>query len=118
MENKSELVLVLPGTETDRIPLAMTKVEIEFSKEDDVQKCVQALKESDEQLKMGPRPYDWQFTLRRGLKIYFGVNWYDLDFFKEKRNIFQNQQHGNIFASFNISAESFVVRHYVEYQND
>ncbi|CAI6301640.1 hypothetical protein NRS6120_16320 [Bacillus subtilis] len=118
MESNEELILVLPGTETDRIPLAMTKVEIVFSNEDDVQKCIQALKDSDDQLKKDPRPYDWQFTLRKGLKIYFGVNWYDLEFFKEKRNIFQNQQHGNIFASFNTSAESFVVRHYIEYHGD
>ncbi|MFW5429972.1 hypothetical protein ACKC0K_12430 [Bacillus pumilus] len=97
MENKSELVLVLPGTETDRIPLAMTKVEIEFSKEDDVQKCVQALKESDEQLKMDPKPYDWQFTLRRGLKIYQLVR---SRFFQRKKKYFSKSTTWKYFREF------------------
>ncbi len=109
------MILVLPGTESDRIPLAITKVEIVFKSEEDVQKCIAVLKESDENLKAGPRPYDWQFTVRKGLKIYFGVNWFDLDFFKEKKDVFANSQHGSIFNSFNTDLDDFQVKHYIEY---
>lgn len=116
--NTDEMILVLPGTESDRIPLAITKVEITFSNEADLQKCVTLLKESDVALKTAPKPYDWQFAVRKGLKIYFGVNWFELDFFKEKKDVFQNNQHGSIFKSFNSSIENFVVKHYIEFQGN
>ncbi|WP_439412676.1 hypothetical protein [Enterobacter ludwigii] len=115
MTHSDELVLVLPGTESNRVPLAITKVEIDFTNETDLQKCITKLKESDDQLREGPRPYDWQFTLRKGLKIYFGVNWYDLEFFKEKMNVFLNNQHGGIFKEFNTTPDNFTVKHYIEY---
>ncbi|QNK89455.1 hypothetical protein H7992_07255 [Sporosarcina sp. resist] len=112
---EEEMILVLPGTESERIPIAITKVEIVFTNEDDLKKCIAVLRDSDAQLKTDPKPYDWQFTVRKGLKIYFGVNWFDLNFFKEKKDVFENKQHGSIFQSFNSSIENFVVRHYIEY---
>lgn len=67
--------------------VAVTFCEITFDNEKDLQKCVEALRESDERLKQRPDEWllwDWTRTYREGMKILFGVNWYDLDFFNAR----------------------------------
>jgi len=45
--------------------------------------------------------------------MFFGVRWYDREYFDKNRDIYKNQMHGHLFSKFGVSAESFNVKHFV-----
>lgn len=119
---KTERILLLDPKEDrwKRDPshklIARTYCEVVFDNEDDLQKCVAALRESDERLKQRPDEWllwDWQATYREGMKIILGVNWYDLDFFRARKDAYKNPAHIQYLSRFGATPERLQIRHEV-----
>ena len=114
----SNRVQLLAGTErasdTPRTPYARTEVKITFNNERDLRQCVRLLHWSDVRLRMREDQrllWDWQPTFRQGMTIYFGVNWYNRDFFENRKDAFRNPEHESYYAMFGVSASDFQMQH-------
>ena len=113
---RPERVLVLdPGEEKHDTPLvARTTCEIEFEDESDLLACIEALRESDAALKARPdslKFWEWERSYREGMKIVFGVRWYDRAFFEARKNAFKNDSHRSYYKRFHASPDQFKVTH-------
>jgi hypothetical protein len=118
---KTARVRILIGTENPNrlgeIPEAHTRVSITFSNEKDLRQCAKMLQWSDERLRALPEQllrWSWDRTFREGMTISFGVNWYDLEFFKQRRDAFLEPEHAAFYKSFNASPRDFKVEHFVK----
>lgn len=114
---RPERVLLLEPKEMDRggrKPIARTTCEITFSSEENLLRCVRALKESDEVLQKRPdemKLWEWNKTYREGMKIVFGVAWYDKAFFESRKDAFKDSTHIERYREFGATVNDFVVEH-------
>jgi hypothetical protein len=117
--DKPQRILLLQpenGPRRDDELVARTRCEITFDNEEDLQKCADALRASDEELKKRPESlklWEWDATYREGMTIYFGVNWYDQAFFQQRKEAFRTPRHAEIYKSFNATPDRFKVVHEV-----
>ncbi len=97
---------ILPGASDqiygDKKPYARTSVKIDFENEDDLRRCVRLLRWSDERLAtIGPGiAWTWDLTTREGMTIKFAVNWYEKDFFEQRKDSFKDDNHISYFKMF------------------
>jgi hypothetical protein len=113
---KRERVMILAGTEggRHRRPYAVTRVEIAFDNERDLRSCVRMLRWSDDRLRARPDQmilWDWQRTFREGMKIHFGVAWYDQAFFERRKDAFKEPAHVGYYSLFGATADRFSMEH-------
>ncbi|WP_073907746.1 hypothetical protein [Streptomyces sp. CB00455] len=111
-----ELVLLgdsTPGRRGDRVVIAESHCEIKLSSDEALERCVAALRASDERLAAETSgPYDWQRTWverssQGGGSVLFNVSWYDETFFEEKKDVFLSPEHLAMYA--HIGAEDGAV---------
>lgn len=106
---------ILPGASDqmfgDRKPHARTSVSIEFDNEEDLRRCVRLLRWSDERLlAIGSTvAWSWDLTERDGMVIRFAVNWYDKDFFEERKDAFRDRNHLSYFRMFGKSTSDMQI---------
>ncbi|HEX7859112.1 MAG TPA: hypothetical protein VF773_02165 [Verrucomicrobiae bacterium] len=103
-----------------RKPYAVTKVSIKFDDERSLRKCVRLLRWSDERLRARPDQlvmWEWNITHREGMSIYFGVAWYDREFFEKRKNAFMEPSHTGYFSMFGAKAEDFKMEHVIKGKN-
>ncbi|WP_155253307.1 hypothetical protein [Bradyrhizobium japonicum] len=119
-KGRSERVQILEGSEDPsappRKPYARSEVQITFNNERDLRQCVRLLRWSDERLRARPDQrilWDWQMTWREGMTIYFGVNWYNREFFEARKDAFLNPEHQSYYAMFGATADQFKIRHVI-----
>ncbi|MFF2267386.1 hypothetical protein ACFVTZ_03920 [Cellulosimicrobium cellulans] len=116
---KTERVQLLDGTESPgqkRQPYARTYVDIDFDDENDLRECVKLLRWSDERLRARPEQmlaWEWTVTYRDGMRISFGVNWYDRAFYEERKDAFREPGHTRFYKMFGASVDSLKMRHEV-----
>lgn len=115
---KTKRVMILAGTESPdnrtRKPYAVTKVEIKFDNEHDLRTCVRLLRWSDDRLRARPEQllrWEWERSFREDMSIYFGVSWYDKEFFELRKDAFTEPQHANYYAYFGAKPKDFKIRH-------
>lgn len=118
LKGRDQRVQILEGSESpDRAhstPYARTSVKITFSNERDLRQCVRLLRWSDDRLRARVEQmilWDWSVSFREGMTIYFGVNWYDKEFFDARRNAFNDPAHRSYYAMFGASSDDFVMEH-------
>lgn len=117
MESQTYEVVMSKERHHEKPVIALTHCEVVFSNKDELDRCIMAVKESDERL--GGRPvaevyYNWEpATVIRGLTMFFGVRWYDHDYFEKNRDVYKNKMHGHLFSKFGVNAESFKVSHFI-----
>lgn len=110
--------LLLEGGEarTDKSPVAVTRCSITFNNTENLKKCVEALRISDEALKARPeerKMWEWNMTVRDGMTIRFGVTWYDYEFFKARKNAFLDNKHAAQYSRFNALPKDIKAQHFV-----
>ncbi|KAJ5819488.1 hypothetical protein N7474_005079 [Penicillium riverlandense] len=118
---KTQKVRILIGSENPQhkcqIPYARTKAWITFDKEEALRECVRLLRWSDERLRSlvaeGPK-WAWEKTFREGMTISFGVNWYDRNFFEQRRDAFTEPKHAAYYRRFGADPEDFHITHLVQ----
>jgi hypothetical protein len=117
---KRERVMLLAGTESptarQKSPYAVSKVKISFTDEAELRTCVRLLRWSDERLRARPEQllrWEWERTFREGMDIYFGVNWYEREFFERRKDAFTEPQHASYYAYFGATPDRFKIDHEV-----
>lgn len=106
---------ILEGASTqvfgDQTPYARTEVSIDFEDEKDLRRCVRLLRWSDERLRaLGSSiAWSWDKTVRDGMNIKFAVNWYDKDFYEQRRDAFRDKAHLSYFKMFGKAASDMQV---------
>ena len=111
--------VVLPGEEDGRRPLdkllvAVSRVEIRLQTEEDKEKCLREIEESDRRLRLlQSKPWDWQRVATKGNTVRFGVAWYDRSFFERRKGAWSGEQHASLYKHFGASVDDFTVTHQV-----
>lgn len=125
-ETLPEIVTVggsTPSRVQGREAVAESKVSIRLSDTESLDKCLYQLEVSDTRLaERGPKvpgPYDWQFVIKEVLEdgsavVHFGVAWYDMGFFKEKKSVFQDARHSNMFSSMGVHQDDISIEHWIK----
>ena len=112
-----------PSRIQGREAVAETKVSIQLPDKKSLEKCLYQLEVSDARLaERGPKipgPYDWQFVIKEVLEdgsavVHFGVAWYDIGYFNEKKSVFQDPRHSNMFSSMGASHDDVSVEHWIK----
>ncbi|MCT1818188.1 hypothetical protein M3B96_04325 [Corynebacterium propinquum] len=112
-----------PSRIQGREAVAESKVSIRLSDKKSLEKCLHQLENSDARLaERGPKipgPYDWQFVIKEVLEdgsavVHFGVAWYDISYFNEKKSVFQDPRHSNMFSSMGASQDDVSVEHWIK----
>ncbi|MFF5705244.1 hypothetical protein ACFY7H_22495 [Streptomyces sp. NPDC012794] len=116
-----ELVLLgdsAPGRRGERTIVAQSHCEIDLASDEALERCVQALRASDERLaEQADGPYDWQRTWverngQAGGKVIFDVAWYDEEFFQEKKDTFLAPEHLAMYAHIGAGEGAVRVTHW------
>ncbi|MGK5728908.1 hypothetical protein [Streptomyces sp. URMC 124] len=116
-----ELVLLgeeTPGRRGDKSIVAESRCEITLTTNEALERCVEALRASDERLAQQPTSrYDWRRTwVERssagGGKVLFNVAWYDTEFFDEKKDTFLKPDHLAMYAHIGADEGSVSVSHW------
>ena len=115
-------LVVTPGAESGRRErhgkkvVAVSLVEVALSSDEDVETCLKYLQESDRRFEMAlpASPYDWQSVrMKRDQHLVrFGVEWYEKDFFIDKKDAYTSSMHAGLFKSFHSSPDKFQVSHF------
>lgn len=110
--------LVMLGEESRRpttlVRVAKTKVEVTLASEEDFDRFLEIIKESDEKLSAIPDNkvgYEWTLVMRQGLTIRFGVAWYNRKLFDNRKDAYLSEQHASLFENFHITAKDLKVVH-------
>ncbi|MGH8905359.1 MAG: hypothetical protein ACRD0K_02335 [Egibacteraceae bacterium] len=88
-----------------------------------VERCVEALRDSDERLRARPEElmlWDWQSTFFQadpgndagGGTILLGVAWYDDEFYLERRDAWFGTMHKRAYAKIGVPLENVTVTHW------
>lgn len=100
--------------------VARSECTFDCKDEDTLDRCIEAIKQSDEALRNNPKKaamYDWQSPLvvRRpdgGGELTLGVAWYDEAFFDAKHDVYLNPLHHNIFGEIGIEPDGVAISHW------
>lgn len=110
--------IVLTGDEITRpkslVRIAMTRAEITFETEDNFNRFLEIIKESEERMSKIPDNqvmYTWAIVRRKGLTIRFGVSWFDYDFYHERKDAYLSELHNRIFLQFGVTKDSLRIEH-------
>lgn len=100
----------------DKPIVALTSCEVSFTNKADLDQCIASVRESDERLSQRPPEetlYDWQSpTYIRGNTLYFGVRWFNKDYFDKNKEIYRDSMHEHLFSKFNAKVGDFKVNHF------
>jgi len=123
-----ELVLVGedgdPARRGDKQVIAMSTCRFSCPDRDTLERCVAAIRKSDEHLRNRPEEmmlWDWQSTFvemvgndrdEAGATVILGVAWYDDDFFQEKRGAHLDRMHRTMYEAIGLPAGSIDVTHW------
>lgn len=88
-----------------------------------VQRCIQALRESDDRLRARPEElmlWDWQSTFfeadptnpARGGTVILGVAWYDDEFYTDRRDAWFGAMHRRAYTAIGVPLEDVTVTHW------
>jgi len=114
-KGEKERINILPGASTKifgkKKPYARTNVQMEFDNESDLRRCVRLLRWSDERLiALGSTiSWSWERTIREGMSISFGVNWYDKEYFLKRKDAFKDSNHLSYFRMFGKSTSDMQI---------
>ncbi|MGO2933918.1 hypothetical protein ACTXMW_16835 [Brachybacterium paraconglomeratum] len=126
IQDQTELVSWGGNTEErrrGRTPVAESQVTISLKDVETMDRCLDAIEESDGRLAAPPKDgrelpaYDWTIVWREenksgGGKVHFGVVWYDEDYYQNHKNTFEGRFHGHLFEKLGVSVEDFNVTHW------
>lgn len=109
-----------PARRGDKHLLAWSDCRYYCPDETTVQRCVEAIRESDERLRARPEElmlWDWQSTYYQadpdnkagGGTIILGVAWYDEEFYEDRRDAWFGAMHKRAYAKIGVPLENVEV---------
>lgn len=94
--------------------VAVSKCALLLKSTNFIEPCERAFIEFEEILRERPDEeikYEWENVYRRDLRVTFDVNWYDREFFEDRKNAYRVGPHAFAFQRFGAVADDFVLRH-------
>lgn len=122
-------IRVLTGADADpvrlagKVPIAKSDCSYYCPNAEVAERCVQALRASDERLRSRPEEqmlWDWECTWFEpepgnpagGGTVILGVAWFDTEFFTERRDAWFGRMHTKIYADLGIPMDDITVTHW------
>lgn len=97
----------------DLAPTHLTRVEMKFQTQEQVEACIKEIAVSDLLIRMRVQAaWDWQSPAVNGLHVILHVGWYDTVYFLQNRDIFLGSLHCRYSAKFNYDPREAVITHY------
>ena len=97
----------------DLAPTHLTRVEMKFQTQEQVEACIKEIAVSDLLIRMRVQAaWDWQSPTVHGLHVILHVGWYDTVYFLQNRDIFLGSLHCRYSAKFNYDPRDAAITHY------
>lgn len=96
--------------------VAVTKCSLKLRSVEFIEACETAFIEFEQILREredNEIKYEWENIYRKGLLLTFDVNWYDIEFFQDRKNAYRVGPHAFVFQRFGAVADDFVLRHHL-----
>jgi len=120
----SNRVMIVRGGEFRRRTgaelVAVTKCTLQLRAARYIEPCERAFVQFEEILRERADDeikYEWENVYREGLKVAFNVNWYELDFFEDRKGAYRVGPHPLAFQRFGSVPEDFRLRHRILVKN-
>ncbi len=94
--------------------VAVTKATFVLKNKKYIEPCERAFIEFEEVLRERPDSevkYEWEHIYRSELRLTFDLNWYDLEFFHDRKNAYRVGPHAFAFQRFGADADDFILKH-------
>lgn len=108
-----ELVSLGTPINFDLAPTHLTRVEMHFKTEDQVQACLKAISVSDMLIRSRVQPaWEWNAPARSALSVLLHVSWYDTVYFMQFKDIFLGEMHCRYSAKFSFNPRDALMTHF------
>ncbi|MED5387829.1 MAG: hypothetical protein VX793_03190 [Pseudomonadota bacterium] len=108
-----ELVSLGTPVNFDIAPTHLTRVEMQFDNEEQVQACLKEISTSDMMIRSRIQPaWDWQSPMLNKLNVILHVGWYDTVYFMQFKDIFLGQMHCRYSAKFGFDPKDAKMTHF------
>ena len=108
-----ELVSLGTPVNFDIAPTHLTRVEMQFDNEEQVQACLKEISTSDMMIRSRIQPaWDWQSPMLNKLNVILHVGWYDTLYFMQFKDIFLGQMHCRYSAKFGFDPKDAKMTHF------
>lgn len=114
-KEKPQYEIVSLGTPVnfDRAPTHLTRVEMEFNGEGQVEACLKEISVSDMLIRTRLQPaWDWQSPIRNAMSVILHVGWYDTVYYLQFKDIFLGQLHCRYSAKFGFDPRDARITHF------
>lgn len=108
-----ELVSIGTPVNFNVAPTHLTRVEMQFSSDDQVQKCLKEISVSDTLIRSRVQPsWAWELPTRNGLSVMLHVSWFDTVYFMQFKDIFLGDLHCRYSAKFGFDPKDAKITHF------
>ena len=108
-----ELVSIGTPVNFDIAPTHLTRVEMQFETDDQVEKCLKEIGASDMMIRARVQPaWDWQSPMLHDRHVVLHVGWYDTVYFMQFKDIFLGDLHCRYSAKFNFDPREAKITHF------
>lgn len=108
-----ELVSIGTPVNFDIAPTHLTRVEMQFGSEEQVQKCLQEISVSDMLIRTRVQPaWTWEAPISFERNVILHVAWYDVVYFMQFKDIFLGDLHCRYSAKFGFNPQDAKITHF------
>ena len=108
-----ELVSIGTPVNFDVAPTHLTRVEMQFETDEQVEACLKEISVSDSLIGTRVQPgWDWQMPMVFSKNVVLHVGWYDTVYFMQNKDIFLGDLHCRYSAEFNFDPKEASMAHY------
>lgn len=108
-----ELVSIGTPVNFDKAPTHLTRVEMQFETQEQVEKCLKEIAVSDMLIRTRIQPaWDWQMVLMNKLNVVLHVGWYDNVYFMQFKDVFLGDLHCRYSAKFGFDPKDANLTHF------
>jgi len=108
-----ELVSIGTPVNFDIAPTHLTRVEMHFKTDEQVEKCLKEISASDMMIRSRIQPaWDWQAIIMHDKKVVLHVGWYDTVYFLQFKDIFLGDLHCRYSAKFEYDPQQAKLTHF------
>ncbi|MBZ0256008.1 hypothetical protein K8I31_08100 [bacterium] len=110
---KYEIISIGTPVNFDLAPTHLTRVEMHFKNDDQVEKCLKEIAASDMMIRSRIQPaWDWKLIFRDKKNVILHVGWYDTVYFMQFKDIFLGDLHCRYSAKFGFNPKDAKMTHF------
>lgn len=110
---KYELVSIGTPVNFDIAPTHLTRVEMQFDSDDQVEKCLKEISVSDMLIRTRVQPaWTWEAPIKYKRNVILHVAWYDTVYFMQFKDVFLGDMHCRYSAKFGFDPKDATITHF------